>query len=151
KCRKDLGGHFPGKASFFFGIGPSKAWDRFAKLLFDWFRAPSLEVSIRENDTWASIRKIGFLPVNRLSGDEEQRFLSSLDAYTRREWRDTRTRVPSRYSFATLVNPQEQLAPSSIASLRYWAKIADKMGVEVEPITRKDLSKLANYDALFIR
>ena len=25
------------------------------------------------------------------------------------------------------------------------------MGVEVEPITKKDLAKLANYDALFIR
>jgi glutathione synthase/RimK-type ligase-like ATP-grasp enzyme len=151
KCRKDLGGSFPAKAAFFFGIGPSKAWDRFAKLLFDWFRAPSLEVVIRDNPEWASIRKIGFLPVIRLSDEEEERFLAGLDIYTRREWRDTKTRTPSRYSFATLVNPQEQLAPSSIASLRHWAKIADKMGVEVEPITKKDLAKLANYDALFIR
>jgi glutathione synthase/RimK-type ligase-like ATP-grasp enzyme len=151
KCRKDLGGDFPAKASFFFGIGPSKAWDRFAKLLFDWFRAPSLEVAIRDDGQWAAIRKIGFLPVNRLSGEQEERFLASLDTYTRREWRDSKARTPSRYAFATLVNPQEQLAPSSIASLRHWSKIAEKMGVEVEPITRKDLAKLANYDALFIR
>ena len=41
KCRKELGGSFPSKATFFFGIGPTKAWDRFAKLLFDWFRAPA--------------------------------------------------------------------------------------------------------------
>ncbi|TIX37326.1 MAG: RimK family alpha-L-glutamate ligase, partial [Mesorhizobium sp.] len=41
--------------------------------------------------------------------------------------------------------------PSEISSLRYWAKIAEKMGVEIEPITKKDLAKLANYDALFIR
>src|SRR5262245_64935197 len=43
------------------------------------------------------------------------------------------------------------MPPSEIQSLRYWAKIAEKMGVEVEPITKKDLAKLANYDALFIR
>ncbi len=151
KCRKDLGGTFPAKVSFFFGIGPSKAWDRFARLLFDWYRAPSLEVSIRDAAEWASIRKIGFLPVIRLAGEDKARFLASLDTYTGREWRDTRTRTPARYTFATLVNPNETLAPSEISSLRHWARIAEKMGVEVEPITKKDLAKLANYDALFIR
>ncbi len=151
KCRKDLGGTFPAREAFFFGVGPSRSWDRFSRLLFDWFRAPSLEVAIRDDGQWAAIRKIAFLPVNRLSDEQKERFLASLDLYTRREWRDSKARTPSRYSFATLVNPQEQLAPSSIASLRHWSKIAEKMGVEVEPITRKDLAKLANYDALFIR
>lgn len=151
KCRKELGGEFPAKASFFFGIGPSRAWDRFARLLFDWFRAPSLEVSIRGDDQWATIRRIGFLPVARLHDEEEARFLSSMETYTGREWRDTKTRTPARYTFATLVDPQEELPPSAISSLRHWARIAEKMGVEVEPITRKDLAKLANYDALFIR
>jgi glutathione synthase/RimK-type ligase-like ATP-grasp enzyme len=151
KCRKELGGEFPAKASFFFGIGPSKAWDRFARLLFDWFRAPSLEVSIRDEGAWASIRKIAFLPVIRLTSDEEVRFLSSLETYTNREWRDTKARTPARFTFATLVDPQEELPPSAISSLRHWARIAEKMGVEVEPITKKDLAKLANYDALFIR
>jgi glutathione synthase/RimK-type ligase-like ATP-grasp enzyme len=151
KCRKDLGGTFPAKVSIFFGIGPSKAWDRFARLLFDWYRAPSLEVSLSDTQQWASIRKISFLPHVRLTGAEKSRFLAALDAYTSREWRDTRTRVQARYSFATLVDPHEQLPPSAISSLRHWARIAEKMGVEVEPITRKDLPKLANYDALFIR
>jgi glutathione synthase/RimK-type ligase-like ATP-grasp enzyme len=151
KCRKDLGGSFPDKATFFFGIGPSKAWDRFARLLFDWFRAPALEVSIKDHHEWATIHKIGFLPLARMGAEEKPRFLASLTSYTNREWRDGKARVPARYTFATLVNPHEQLPPSSISSLRYWAKISEKMGVEVEPITRKDLAKLANYDALFIR
>jgi glutathione synthase/RimK-type ligase-like ATP-grasp enzyme len=38
-----------------------------------------------------------------------------------------------------------------VSSLKHWSRIAEKMGVEVEPITKKDLAKLANYDALFIR
>lgn len=151
KCRKELGGSFPAKVGIFFGIGPSKAWDRFAKLLFDWFRAPALEVSIRDDESWVAIRKIGFLPLARMSAADKTRFLASLETYTSRQWRDTRARTPSRYTFATLVDPQEELPPSEISSLRHWAKIAEKMGVEVEPITRKDLAKLANYDALFIR
>ncbi|MBS3650666.1 RimK family protein [Pseudaminobacter sp. 19-2017] len=151
KCRKELGGSYPPKVCIFFGIGPSKVWDRFAKLLFDWFRAPALEVVIRDGQNWASIQRIGFHPLARLSADEKPRFLASLEAYTSREWRDSKTRTPARYTFATLVNPQEQLPPSEIGSLRYWARIAEKMGVEVEPITKRDLAKLANYDALFIR
>lgn len=152
RCRKDLGGAFPARVSIFFGIGPTKAWDKFARLLFDWFRAPALEVSIRDSGEWASIRKIGFLPLARMSDDEERRFLDCLERYTSREWRDSKERTPARYTFATLINPAEgEFAPSSIASLKHWARIAEKMGVEVEPITRKDLPKLANYDALFIR
>jgi glutathione synthase/RimK-type ligase-like ATP-grasp enzyme len=150
KCRKALGGSFPAKVEIYFGIGPSKAWDRFAKLLFDWFRAPALEVSILDGE-WASIRKIAFQPLARMTPDERRRFLASLETYTGREWRDTKARTPARYTFATLINPNEEMPPSEIASLRYWAKIAERMGVEVEPITARDLAKLANYDALFIR
>ncbi len=151
KCRKELGGGFPVKVVFYFGIGPSRAWDRFAKLLFDWFRAPALEVSIKDSQNWASIQKIALFSLSRIQPEDKPRFLSSLEAYTSREWRDTKARMPSRYSFATLVDPNEELPPSEIASLRHWARIAEKMGVEVEPITRRDLAKLANYDALFIR
>src|SRR5690606_34592165 len=109
KCRKDLGGTFPVKLEIFFGIGPSKAWDRFARLLFDWFRAPALEVTLKDVADWASIRKIGFLPIVRMSADSEARFLESLEFYTRREWRDTKSRTAARFSFATLVDPQEEL------------------------------------------
>jgi glutathione synthase/RimK-type ligase-like ATP-grasp enzyme len=33
----------------------------------------------------------------------------------------------------------------------HWAKVAAPQGVEVEPITKKDLARLAEFDALFIR
>ncbi len=150
KCRKDLGGEFPKAVTVFFGMGPSKVWDRFARLLFDWFRAPALEVTI-EDGQWASIRKIGFLPLARMDAEQKARFLASMERYSAREWRDTRTRTPARYTFATLIDPNEELPPSSVGSLKHWSRIAGKMGVEVEPITRKDLARLANYDALFIR
>ena len=150
KFRKELGGAFPRTVSVFFGMGPSKVWDRFARLLFDWFRAPSLEVTI-EDGQWAAIRKIGFLPIARMDAEGKTRFLECMERYTAREWRDSRTRTPARYTFATLIDANEELPPSSVASLRHWSRVAAKMGVEVEPITKKDLARLANYDALFIR
>jgi glutathione synthase/RimK-type ligase-like ATP-grasp enzyme len=151
RCRKGLGGTFPHKVAIFFGLAPSRGWSGFARLLFDWFRAPALEVTIRDDGRWATIQKIGFLPLIRMNEEERERFLASLGIYTAREWRDTRARTPARYTFATLVDPHEELPPSEISSLRYWARIAEKMGVEIEPITRKDMPRLANFDALFIR
>ncbi|KFB10578.1 RimK family protein [Nitratireductor basaltis] len=150
RCRKDIGGSFPQSVSVFFGIGPTKAWDRFARLLFDWFRAPALEVAIQEGE-WATIRKIGFLPLARMKDEEKTRFVESLDTYTSRQWRDKKARTPARYTFATLIDPQEELPPSSVSSLKHWSRIAEKMGVEIEPIGKKDLARLANFDALFIR
>ncbi len=50
-----------------------------------------------------------------------------------------------------LHDPNEQLPPSTRETLMHWAKLAAPLGVEVEPITRKDLGTLAEYDALFIR
>jgi glutathione synthase/RimK-type ligase-like ATP-grasp enzyme len=152
RARKELGGGFPNRTTIFFGVGEGKAWERFGRLVFDWYRAPALEVSIKDANGWASITKIGFLPLARMKPDEEQRFVDALAAYTQREWRDNKARTPARYTFATLVNPAEgEFAPSSISSLKHWSRIAEKMGVEIEPITKKDLAKLANYDALFIR
>lgn len=150
RCRRTLGGALPASVSVFFGIGPSQAWDRFARLLFDWFRAPALEVAIKDGE-WAQIRRIGFLPLARMKAEQKARFVACLDTYTSRQWRDTKARAPARYSFATLIDPQEELPPSTVGSLRHWARVAGRMGVEVEPITRRDLAKLANYDALFIR
>lgn len=150
RLRKELG-EFPEKVSIFFGVGPFKAWDKFARLLFDWFRAPALEVTIKDNGEWATISKIGFQSLSRMADEERDRFMECLDLYTSREWRASKTKAPARYTFATLVDAKEELPPSRIQSLKYWSKVAEKMGVDVEPIGRKDLARLANYDALFIR
>jgi glutathione synthase/RimK-type ligase-like ATP-grasp enzyme len=50
-----------------------------------------------------------------------------------------------------LYDAKEQLPPSEPSSIRHWARVAEKMGVEVEPIGRRDLARLAEFDALFIR
>jgi glutathione synthase/RimK-type ligase-like ATP-grasp enzyme len=145
-------GSLPPRVAVYFGQGPDKNWEKFASLLFDWFRAPALEVLISDADKkHAEIRKIGFIPVTKLENGERARFLASLEHYTGRAWRESKTKTPARYTFATLYDPDEELPPSSVASLKHWARVAGKMGVEIEPITKRDLADLANYDALFIR
>ncbi|GGB59665.1 carboxylate--amine ligase [Roseibium aquae] len=124
--------------------------DTFGRLLFDWFRTPVLEVTVEPGE-WTMIKRIRALPVNDLSPAERARFLSSLVAYTTRPWRAPKQRAVMKYSLAVLSDPKEEMPPSKLASLKYLAKVAARHSVEVVPIGKGDLDKLAQYDALFIR
>jgi glutathione synthase/RimK-type ligase-like ATP-grasp enzyme len=146
----DTGEAAPARLRIFFGAAGDRKLERFARLIFDWFRAPALEVEISPA-SWATIKKIRLICFNRLSGEERTRFLDAMDTYTGRVWRDARQKAPAKYSIAALCDPDEKMPPSSISSLKHWARVAERMGVDISPISRKDLAKLANYDALFIR
>jgi len=134
----------------FFGQAGDARLERFGRQLFDWFRAPALRLTLTPGE-WVRIKKIDFANYGKFTKQEWERFYQALEAYSGRVWRDAKVKTPSRYTFATLVDPKEELPPSSVASLKHWARIAQRMGADVEPIGKKDLTKLANYDALFIR
>ena len=75
----------------------------------------------------------------------------ALHQHTKREWRDPKARTVPKYDLAVLYDPNEKMAPSSPASIKYFARIAERLSVDVEPITRRQLAELAEYDGLFIR
>ncbi len=131
-------------------IDGDKRFDRFGKLLFDWFRCPALEVTIDKSER-PTLRRLAPIPVTRLKDQELRFFHQALQRHTTREWRSRKERTPSRYSFATLYDPAEKMPPSTFKTLKHWARVAEKLGAEVEPITRRDLGRLAEFDALFIR
>jgi len=140
----------PSRILVYFGAVADRRFDRFGRLLFDWFRCPVLDVTI-ENGGRPQIRKLAAVPVTKLSPPELVHFHAALHTHTTREWRSKKDRAAPRYSFAVLYNPQEELPPSSLATLKHWSRIAEKFGVEIEPITRRDLPRLAEFDALCIR
>lgn len=140
----------PTRILAYFGTVEDHRFDRFGRLLFDWFRCPVLEVTIEVEDR-PEIKKLAAVPVTKLTPDELRFFHDALHNHTTREWRSKKDRASPRFSFAVLYDPNEKLPPSSFASMKHWARIAEKQGVEVEPITRRDLARLAEFDALFIR
>jgi glutathione synthase/RimK-type ligase-like ATP-grasp enzyme len=140
----------PHRLLVYFGAVQDHRFDKFARLLFDWFRCPVLEVTV-ENGGRPQIKKLAAVPVTKLSPEELVAFHAALHTHTTREWRSKRDRAAPRYSFAVLYNPQEKLPPSNLSTLKHWSRIAEKFGVEIEPITRRDLPRLAEFDALFIR
>ncbi|MFD2238913.1 RimK family protein [Aureimonas populi] len=139
-----------GPIRVYFGYAQDGRLERFAKLLFDWFRAPALEVLVEFKDR-VRIRKIGFASLGKLDETQLEHLMGAMERHTAREWRDARGKTPAKYAFATLYDPREEMPPTSVSSLKHWARIAARMGVDVEPVTKKDLPRLANFDALFIR
>ena len=133
-----------------FGIARDTRFESFGRLLFDWFRCPALEVIVEPGD-WLSIDRIRPRNITRLANGEGEFFRESLHNHTKREWRDPKARSVAKYDLAVLYDPNEKMAPSSPASIKHFARIADKMSVDVEPITKRQLGELAEFDGLFIR
>jgi glutathione synthase/RimK-type ligase-like ATP-grasp enzyme len=134
-----------------FGIARDERFEPFGRLLFDWFRCPALEVIIETGGTWLSIDRIRPRAITRLANGEAEFFRESLHNHTKREWRDPKARSVAKYDLAVLYDPNEKTAPSSPASMKHFARIAEKMSVDVEPITKRQLAELAEFDGLFIR
>ena len=112
---------------------------------------PALEVIV-EPGQWLSIDRIRPRNINRLANGEGDFFLrESLHQHTKREWRDPKARTMAKYDLAVLYDPNEKMPPSSPASIKHFARIAEKLSVDIEPITRRQLAELAEYDGLFIR
>jgi glutathione synthase/RimK-type ligase-like ATP-grasp enzyme len=135
-----------------FGIARDPRFESFGRLLFDWFRCPALELIVDiSNSARFSIERIRPRVLTRLANGEASFFREALHLHTRREWRDPKARSVAKYDLAVLYDPNEKMAPSSAASIKHFARIAEKMSVDIEPITRRQLAQLAEYDGLFIR
>ncbi len=152
---KDLekGDQVPERIVVCFGEVIDQRFRKFARQLFDWYRAPVLVITTAPNGQPGKfkIKRIKLTPFTRLEDDELKFFVESLTTYTGRVWKSPKARTIPKWSIAVLHDPNEELAPSNEESLKHWARLAEKDGVELEPITRRDLDRLAEFDALMIR
>lgn len=133
------------------GLSDRPALQRFARRLFDAFRVPLLEVSIRQVGTGYRIHRIAPLAVTDLNPEGVALFVRGLAEFVRHEWRSPKTRPAPRWTMAVLRDAKEAMPPSDAAALDRLKRVAEGMGVAVEWIGRHDLDRLAEYDALFIR
>lgn len=136
--------------NIFFGQSEDKELQEIARQLFDLFRAPLLMVEFKRQQRW-TIKQIKPLHINDLTFEQRRFFAESLNSYLGSRWRSPKTKAVARYDLAILYDPEEKLPPSSMAALKKFVQEGKKLGVEIDLITRKDYSRLAEYDGLFIR
>ena len=134
----------------FFGQCEVKELQELARQIFDAIPSPLLKVEFRRHDRW-QIQSLRPVYLNGLLPQQKEFFRETLSGYLSSRWRTPRAKSQLRYDLAVLYNPEEKLPPSNMGALRKLIEVGKRMDVNVELIQKKDYSRLAEYDALFIR
>lgn len=117
---------------------------------FDAFRCPILSIRFTA-EAGGRVLDVDAPKLKKLDESGRALFGRALDRYTRRARPTPHAVSPPRYALAVLHDPKEAMPPSNTRALERLAKAGQALSVRVELITRKDLPRLAEYDALFIR
>lgn len=134
----------------YFGTTPDPAFQELARLLFERFSCPVLEVTLRFRQQW-EIAELKAISYRSLDESLEIVFAEALDKFSKKVWRKGRARKNARYDLAILVNPEEQMPPSNRGALKKFISAGRQMGIEVELISQQHYVRLPEFDGLFIR
>lgn len=134
----------------YFGQTVHSQLSNLARQTFEQLPCPILELSFRKRKKW-ELERIRPGSFSELEDVEQDAFANSLDTYARKLWRKPSARRTYRYDLAILIDPEEKMPPSNKTALKNIVRAGRRLGVDVDFITRKDYSRLAEYDGLFIR
>jgi len=133
-----------------FGRCQQAAFGSLARRIFETFPYPLLQVSFKRLDQWriTTIRPMAF---QRLKKEEKYFFVEALSGYLSKRWQAPKQKSHGRYDLAILHDPKNPLPPSNARALKAFVSAGKKLGIDVDLIEKKEYSRLAEYDALFIR
>lgn len=121
-----------------------------ARQIFETFPAPLMRVEFTREDDW----KIGAIRVQNISTLSDAQLAQGREALRAIEQAPMPAAAPTkpyRYHIAILHDPDEELAPSNPQALKAFIDVGRTMAIDVTLIEKKDFSRLAEFDALFIR
>jgi len=134
----------------FFGTTPDPAFQELARILFERFPCPILEVTLLFGQQWEII-DLKAVSHRDLNDAMQTLFAEALDKFSKKVWRKGRTRKAARYDLAMLINTEEKLPPSNRGALKKFIKTGAELGIDVELINRQHYGRLPEFDGLFIR
>lgn len=136
--------------SIYFGKNLAKRYDTLALKLFNLFDAPLLRAHFINKKGW-ELQRITAISDSDIP-DSHREFVTekAIEYFNRRRSLTTRKKVYT-YDMAILHDPKEENPPSDKGALRQFINAADSLGINVDLITPEDLSRIGEYDALFLR
>ncbi|ASA57351.1 RimK family protein [Vibrio gazogenes] len=139
------------QCKIYFGRTPQNGLEKLARHLFEQFMIPVIHLELsRHNQQW-HIKSIQPFPFQDLTDPEQDFFIESLEKFSRKVWKTPKQNKASRYDLAMLTDPEEKMPPSDKAALKRFQKAAQRLGMNLETITAEHLSRLGEFDGLFIR
>lgn len=137
----------------FFGEIEDPQLATLARKSFELFHCPLLEIEIEragKSHIW-EVSAVHPLKPSDVSPEQDDILVRGLARFTRRAWNPAPRPRTYRMALAILHDPKDPLPPSNLKTLARIAEIGESMDISVELIEKKDLSRLTQFDALFIR
>nr|WP_297458089.1 RimK family protein [uncultured Halomonas sp.] len=134
-----------------FGECLEEGLGKLARRLFERLPCPLLEARFQRRQGLWRLARLKPLALGTLNGEEQDLFAQALNRHSRKVWRTPKARRRYRYDLAILVDPKEALPPSNKSAIKQFIRAGRRLGIDVSLITKRDESRLAEFDALFIR
>ncbi len=134
--------------SIYFGRNTARQYDRLAQALFEHFPVPLLRAEFVHEGRWRLLA-LKLIAGNDIPENHQAFVVEQAQRFFGR--RRISRRQPARYKLAILVDPEAIDAPSDERALRRFIRAARKCDLAATLIRRADLSRIAEFDALFIR
>lgn len=136
--------------NIYFGQTIDSAYQQLGYRLYSLFEAPLLHVEFRKVDKWL-INKVLPMSIKSLDPDDKEKVQLFAQKYFAKK-RFTKQRLKNyKYDLAILIKPNEANPPSCPLALKEFKIAAEKTGFYTEFITREDINRISEFDALFIR
>lgn len=134
--------------SVYFGRNLANRYDRLCQALFEHFPVPLLRVEFIREGRWR-LHGLKLIAASDIPDAHQAFVIEQAQRFFDRP--KLSQRVPARYKLAILVDPLAVDAPSNERALKRFVRAARKCDISASLIRRSDLSRLSEYDALFIR
>jgi glutathione synthase/RimK-type ligase-like ATP-grasp enzyme len=134
----------------YFGRTTAKCYDPLSRQLFNLLQVPLLSARLQRRYGQWSLRSVRAMGASDIPpGDRELAVLAATEYFSgRRQWS---RKHPPRFDLAILHDPDNPEPPSNAKALQKFRKAAEELYMRVEFITRTDIGRLPQFDALFIR
>jgi glutathione synthase/RimK-type ligase-like ATP-grasp enzyme len=137
--------------SIYFGRNVASRYDVLSRQLFNLLQAPLLRAAFERHRNQWRIRSVRAIAASDIPPQHEQFVVDAATDYFLGKRRLMRKRPAGRYDIAILHDPNNPEPPSNAGAMRKFEKAAAAVGLQCELITRADIGRLTEFDALFIR
>lgn len=138
--------------SIYFGHNVSKCHDKLCARLFQQFQAPLLLAQfVKNGDKW-NLQNISPIIPSEIPPDHHDFVVEMAKEYfTKKRGVLIKKKSSLRYDLGVLYNPDDPTPPSNEKAIQKFLKAAEQVGFNAELINKDDYSRVAEFDALFIR
>lgn len=139
------------KQRIHFGRCDDSEFNAIAALVFEQFPAPVLDLTLVCKSGFWQVKTLKAVGIHKLSEAEQGAFAEAMEAYSTALWRLPATRRKYDFDLAILVDSKESMPPSDGLAIEAFIEAAGRQRIHAECITRKQMARLDEFDALFIR